>query len=228
MSNDTDGYWALPDHCPGVRWKGKDYPLSVRDSSSVEPPAKFNPVFGAGFTCPISMHTVRELYIGTWIYNPWTGQPRDQRDIESDPQGRLMKAPKTECTLAAGKRKEESLSKQQENERLRHTIYSMQVLQEMSKVGVAVARSMGGESSTYKRFAGKEPQGAQATGSQVGGNHYSKLAIQPVEYIHANNIPFMEGCAIKYLTRWRDKGGVQDLEKAKHFIEMLIELEKKK
>lgn len=60
---------------------------------------------------------------------------------------------------------------------------------------------------------------------QEGGDHYKKQKIQPVEYIHANGIPFMEGCAIKYLTRWRDKGGIKDLEKAKHFIEMLIELE---
>ena len=62
---------------------------------------------------------------------------------------------------------------------------------------------------------------------QVAGDHYKKLKIQPIEYIHANNIPFPEGCAIKYLTRWRDKGGIADLEKAKHFIELLIELEKK-
>lgn len=60
---------------------------------------------------------------------------------------------------------------------------------------------------------------------QVGGNHYSKLAIQPVEYIHKNKIPFIEGNVIKYVTRWRDKGGIKDLEKAKHFIELLIELE---
>lgn len=64
-----------------------------------------------------------------------------------------------------------------------------------------------------------------ALSNQIGGNHYSKLKIQPIEYIHANNIPFAEGCAIKYLTRWRDKGGVKDLEKAKHFIDLLIELE---
>ena len=61
--------------------------------------------------------------------------------------------------------------------------------------------------------------------SQVGGNHYSKLAIQPVEYIHKNKIPFIEGSVIKYVTRWRDKGGIKDLQKAKHFIELLIELE---
>lgn len=60
---------------------------------------------------------------------------------------------------------------------------------------------------------------------QVAGNHYKDLKIQPIEYIHANNIPFAEGCAIKYLTRWRSKGGIKDLEKARHFIDLLIELE---
>ena len=62
--------------------------------------------------------------------------------------------------------------------------------------------------------------------AQVGGDHYRKLKIQPVEYIHANNIPFIEGCIIKYATRWRDKGGRRDLEKIKHFVDLLIELEK--
>ena len=61
--------------------------------------------------------------------------------------------------------------------------------------------------------------------SQVGGDHYKKLAIQPVKYIHANGIPFIEGSVIKYVTRWRDKGGLKDLEKARHFIDLLIELE---
>jgi len=60
---------------------------------------------------------------------------------------------------------------------------------------------------------------------QEGGDHYKKLKIQPIEYIHANGIPFAEGSAIKYLTRWRDKGGIKDLEKARHFINLLIELE---
>ena len=62
---------------------------------------------------------------------------------------------------------------------------------------------------------------------QVGGDHYKKCGIQPITYIHANKIGFMEGNAIKYLSRWRDKGGVDDLKKAKHYIEMLIELEGK-
>lgn len=62
---------------------------------------------------------------------------------------------------------------------------------------------------------------------QVGGTHYRKLAIQPIEFIHRNGIGFCEGNAIKYLCRWRDKGGVADLEKAKHYIDLLIELEGK-
>ena len=64
-----------------------------------------------------------------------------------------------------------------------------------------------------------------ALDTQVGGDHYKKWKIQPVEYIHGNDIPFIEGCVIKYISRWRDKGGVADLEKAKHFINLLIELE---
>lgn len=65
----------------------------------------------------------------------------------------------------------------------------------------------------------------QSLKKQIGGNHYSKFAIQPTEFIYKNNIPFIEGCAIKYLCRWRDKGGVQDLDKAIHFIEMLKDLQ---
>lgn len=62
--------------------------------------------------------------------------------------------------------------------------------------------------------------------TQIGGSHYKSQAIQPVEYIHANNIGYFEGNVIKYVTRWKNKNGVQDLEKAKHYLELLIELEK--
>lgn len=64
-----------------------------------------------------------------------------------------------------------------------------------------------------------------ALNKQIAGNHYKDLKIQPIEYIHANGIGYLEGNAIKYLTRWRAKGGLADLEKAKHYIELLIELE---
>ena len=72
------------------------------------------------------------------------------------------------------------------------------------------------------------PLTSNALGKQVDGGHYKDLKIQPIEYIHANNIPFAEGNIIKYVTRWRAKGGIKDLEKAKHFIELLIELEARK
>jgi hypothetical protein len=60
---------------------------------------------------------------------------------------------------------------------------------------------------------------------QIGGSHYKDLAIQPIEFIVANNIPFIEGNIIKYLTRWRSKGGIQDLLKCQHYLELLIENE---
>lgn len=60
---------------------------------------------------------------------------------------------------------------------------------------------------------------------QEGGNHYKNFRIQPAEFIHANDIPYLEGCAIKYLCRHRVKGGVEDLQKAKHYIDLLIDLE---
>lgn len=61
--------------------------------------------------------------------------------------------------------------------------------------------------------------------TQVGGNHYKGMKIQPVQFIHANNIGYLEGNIIKYVCRWRGKNGMADLEKAKHYIELLIALE---
>lgn len=63
---------------------------------------------------------------------------------------------------------------------------------------------------------------------QVGGNHYKDMPIQPVEFIHANGIPYIEGAVIKYVCRWRNKNGLDDLQKALHFIELLMQLEKNK
>ena len=62
---------------------------------------------------------------------------------------------------------------------------------------------------------------------QEGGEHYKGMKIQPVEFIHANSIPYLEGCAIKYLCRHKAKGGVVDLLKAKHYIDLIISLEYK-
>ena len=63
--------------------------------------------------------------------------------------------------------------------------------------------------------------------TQVGGDHYLKLAIKPMEYSMANNLNACQHTAIKYVTRYKDKGGIEDLRKAIHTIEMLIEFETK-
>ena len=60
---------------------------------------------------------------------------------------------------------------------------------------------------------------------QVGGDHYSKLAIQPAEYAEQNKLSYLQGNAIKYITRYKDKNGVEDLHKAIHTVKLLIELE---
>ena len=59
--------------------------------------------------------------------------------------------------------------------------------------------------------------------TQVGGDHYSKMKIQPSEFINKNEMLFAEGNAIKYICRHGSKGQKQDLEKAKHYIDMIIE-----
>jgi hypothetical protein len=64
-----------------------------------------------------------------------------------------------------------------------------------------------------------------ASTTQVGGSHYTSMKIQPFEYITANNLGFVEGSVIKYVSRWRNKNGVEDLKKARHFLDMLIESE---
>lgn len=60
---------------------------------------------------------------------------------------------------------------------------------------------------------------------QIDGSHYKSQAIQPAEYIHANGIGYFEGNVIKYVSRWKAKNGITDLQKAKHYIELLIDLE---
>ena len=61
--------------------------------------------------------------------------------------------------------------------------------------------------------------------TQIGGSHYKHFVIQPVEFCHKNKIPYLEATAIKYLCRWREKNGLEDLDKAIHFIQLLKEME---
>lgn len=76
----------------------------------------------------------------------------------------------------------------------------------------------GGEVTAKKEF------NFRALDKQEGGNHYKLFAIQPVEFITKNNLPFIIGNVIKYAMRARSKNGIEDLRKAKHYLELEAEL----
>lgn len=63
---------------------------------------------------------------------------------------------------------------------------------------------------------------------QVGGNHYKSFKIQPIEFITINDLGYIVGNVIKYVCRYKLKNGVEDLRKARHYIDLLIESELKK
>lgn len=75
-----------------------------------------------------------------------------------------------------------------------------------------------------------ENEVAQPTANdrQEGGDHYKNKKIQPWDYIIANEIPFLEGNIIKYITRHPVKNGLQDILKAKHYLDKLIEVHKER
>jgi hypothetical protein len=64
-----------------------------------------------------------------------------------------------------------------------------------------------------------------ANANQVGGEHYRNKAIQPWDYIVSNNLGYLEGCVVKYVSRYKEKGGMQDLEKAAHYLQKLMEVQ---
>jgi hypothetical protein len=66
---------------------------------------------------------------------------------------------------------------------------------------------------------------ATALQKQVGGSHYAEMAIQPIEFITANNLSFLEGNIIKYVCRHRNKNGADDIKKAMHYCELLLQME---
>lgn len=69
------------------------------------------------------------------------------------------------------------------------------------------------------------PAQSSPLSQQVGGDHYRSMAIQPVEFAHANGLGYCEAAVVKYVSRYKSKNGKADLEKARHFIDLLIELE---
>ena len=81
---------------------------------------------------------------------------------------------------------------------------------------------------TIKQIEEYQAGWTNANAKQVSGKHYKEKEIQPWDYIYANNIGYFEGNCVKYVSRWKDKGGIADLQKAIHYLEKLIELEKSK
>ena len=79
-----------------------------------------------------------------------------------------------------------------------------------------------------KKVMEQEKPQKGANTKQVAGSHYSDKEIQPWDYIYANNLCYFTGNCVKYVSRWRDKGGINDLKKAIHYLEKLIELEEGK
>ena len=75
----------------------------------------------------------------------------------------------------------------------------------------------------FKEWKERYGEIMSAYDKQVGGKHYIKYKIQPSKFVTENKLLYPEGSVIKYILRHQDKGGKQDLEKAKHFIDMIIE-----
>ena len=66
---------------------------------------------------------------------------------------------------------------------------------------------------------------SNAMDTQVGGSHYKHFKFQPTEFIMANELSFLQGCIIKRICRYKIKGGLEDLRKIQHEVDMIIELE---
>lgn len=64
-----------------------------------------------------------------------------------------------------------------------------------------------------------------ALGTQIQGNHYLGMKIQPVEFVNANNMDFLQGSVVKYISRHKLKGKKADVEKAIHFCKLILELQ---
>lgn len=162
-----------------------------------------------------------------WLFNPWTGELRDGRDVEGDPYGMQIRVAGAcpECHGAPNHLPDCPRLKQA----CEH--HFTKVVRAEDNPGVRYV--MCADCGTHLDHLAARPDGRvvltksqqTALDVQVGGSHYKDLAIQPVEYIHKNRIGYMEGNAIKYLTRWRQKNGVEDLKKARHYIDLLIEME---
>lgn len=96
--------------------------------------------------------------------------------------------------------------------------YNAAMINQFSKL-THVPDYLKAEHEEMERMLTKADEDALA--KQIGGQHYRNCAIQPIEYITANKLGFIEGNIVKYVTRWKDKGGIQDIDKIIHYAELL-------
>lgn len=92
---------------------------------------------------------------------------------------------------------------------------------------MAVQRQTKGTKVPAKRKPLSKPIVVTPLDVQVGGSHYKDLPIQPIEYCMMNKLDSCQSAVVKYITRFREKGGVEDLYKARHYIDLLIEFEER-
>lgn len=84
---------------------------------------------------------------------------------------------------------------------------------------------VGDEYELYEEPLSLDAKPDSALDKQEGGGHYKGLKIQPIEYIHANGLSYFQGNVVKYVSRYKDKNGAEDLKKAIHYLELILELE---
>ena len=87
------------------------------------------------------------------------------------------------------------------------------------------ARGLSRKAPEYTVTGQSMTEAPSALETQVGGGHYKTFEIQPIEFVHKNNLNFIQGNVIKYITRYKQKNGREDLEKVKHYVDLLIALE---
>lgn len=84
------------------------------------------------------------------------------------------------------------------------------------------------EKEWFELVDSKKEEKKSALDIQEGGGHYKSKGIQPVEYAYRNGLGFIESNVVKYVSRWKEKNGIQDLKKARHYLDILIEFEEQK
>ena len=89
----------------------------------------------------------------------------------------------------------------------------------------AVNNKLKAVNSCWATFDDEEACVSTPLDVQIGGSHYKDMPIQPAEYTQKNNLTYLEGAVVKYISRYKQKNGKEDLDKAIHCIELLRELE---